>query len=113
MEVTKTETVIIKSAKVFSRSFADMLWFQLGVWGTPDSGSGVALFCLPLGSLSSAELLYEGLKMIIMYLVLCLVLVPGRHTTFWGHTVVINLGKSGGSIGRVGGRECCGQEILH
>lgn len=113
MALTNTEAVITKSAKVFSRSFAYKLWFQLGVWGTPDNGSGVALFCLPLGSLSSAELLYEGLVMILMYLVLCLVLVPGSHTIFWGDTVVINLGKSGGSPGRVGGRGCCGQEIFH
>lgn len=74
------------------------------VWGTPDSGSGVALFCLPLGSFSSAELLYEGLIMILMYLVLCLVLVPERYTIFWGDTEVFNLGKSGGSTGKVGGR---------
>lgn len=63
------------------------------VWGTPDSGSGVALFCLPLGSFSSAELLYKGLIMILMYLVLCLVLVPERHTIFWGDPEVIYLGE--------------------
>lgn len=111
-ELTKSEAVISKSTKDFSRSFAYMLWFQLGGLGTPDSASGVALLCLPLESFSSAELLDEGLIMILMYLVQCLVLVPGRRTIFWGNTEVINLGKSGGSTGKVGGRGCCSQEVL-
>lgn len=92
--LTKTEAVITKSAKNFFLGPLHICHgFSLVVWGTPDSGSGVALFCLPLGSFSSAELLYEGLIMILMYLVLCLVLVPERHTIFWGDPEVIYLGE--------------------